>query len=150
MILVKHILEPARKRLAVLSLEASIFEVAQILANQDTHTPLVVVCDSDGIAVGVISSGHVLDALATAGVDAVGFNAGAIMTKPLLTCHVDEYLQQVWAVMTSRTLQCAPILDDGGRAQGVLHARDVAIALIDEVNYEEVLLRDYVMGVGYQ
>ena len=32
----------------------------------------------------------------------------------------------------------------------VLHARDVAIALIDEVNYEEVLLRDYVMGVGYQ
>jgi hypothetical protein len=28
--------------------------------------------------------------------------------------------------------------------------RDVAIALIDEVNYEAVLLRDYVMGVGYQ
>jgi len=25
-----------------------------------------------------------------------------------------------------------------------------AIALIGEVNYEEVLLRDYVMGVGYQ
>jgi hypothetical protein len=32
----------------------------------------------------------------------------------------------------------------------VLHARDVAMALIDEVNGEEVLLRDYVMGVGYQ
>jgi hypothetical protein len=32
----------------------------------------------------------------------------------------------------------------------VLHARDVAMALIDEVNTEEVLLRDYVMGVGYQ
>ncbi len=32
---------------------------------------------------------------------------------------------------------------------GVLHARDVAIALLDEVNYEEILLRDYVMGVGY-
>jgi len=31
-----------------------------------------------------------------------------------------------------------------------VHARDVAIALLDEVNYEEVLLRDYVMGVGYQ
>jgi predicted transcriptional regulator len=59
-------------------------------------------------------------------------------------------LQQVWGVMNSRTLPCAPILDDDGRAQGVVHARDVAIALIDEVNYEEVLLRDYVMGVGYQ
>ena len=148
MILVKHILEPARKRLAMLSREASLFDAARILANRDT--PLVVVCGSDGIAVGVVSSSHLINLLATAGVDALGFNAGAIMTKPLLTCHADEPLQQIWAVMNSRTLPCAPILDDDGRAQGVLHARDVAIALIDEVNYEEVLLRDYVMGVGYQ
>jgi CBS domain-containing protein len=148
MILVKHILEAARKRLAVLSREASLFDAARTLANRDT--PLVVVCDSDGIALGVISSSHVVNALATAGVDALGLNAGAIMTKPLLTCHVDQLLQQVWKVMNSRMLPCAPVLDDDGRAQGVLHARDVAIALIDEVNYEEVLLRDYVMGVGYQ
>ena len=148
MMLVKHVLETAQKRLAVLRMEASIVDAARILTNRDT--PLVVVCDSDGIAVGVISSDHVLNALATAGVDAMGFNAGAIMTKPLLSCHVDEYLQQVWAVMNSNTLPCAPILDDDGRVQGILHARDVAIALIDEVNHEEVLLRDYVMGVGYQ
>jgi CBS domain-containing protein len=147
MILVKHILDSARKRLAVLSREASLFDAARILANRDT--PLVVVCDSDGIAVGVISSSHVIKVLATAGVDALGFNAGAIMAKPVLSC-LDEALQQVWAVMNSRTLPCAPILDDDGRAQGVVHARDVAIALLDEVNYEEVLLRDYVMGVGYQ
>jgi hypothetical protein len=31
-----------------------------------------------------------------------------------------------------------------------LYARDVAIALLAEVNYDEGLLRDYVMGVGYQ
>ena len=150
MVLVKHILEPARKRLAVLSQQASLFDAAQILANQDTQTPLAVVCDSDGIAVGVIAPIHIVNVLATAGVDALGFNAGAIMTKPALTCHIDQALEQVWTVMTSRTLPCAPILDDDGRPQGVLFARDVAIALIDEVNYEEVLLRDYVMGVGYQ
>jgi CBS domain-containing protein len=109
-----------------------------------------VVCDSDGIAVGVIASGHVLNVLASAEADACGLNAGAIMTKPLLTCHPDEYLQQVWAVMNSQTLPCAPILDDEGRPQGVLHARDVAMALIDETNSEELLLRDYVMGIGYQ
>jgi CBS domain-containing protein len=148
MVLVKHILEPARKRLKVLSQEASIFDAARILANRDT--PLVVVCDNDGIAVGVISPSHIVNALATAGADAICLDAGAMMTKPLLTCHVHEPLQQVWAVMNSQTLPCAPILDDDGRAQGVAHARDVAIALLDEVNYEEVLLRDYVMGVGYQ
>jgi len=147
MALVKHVLEAAQKRLALLSREASIVDAARILANRDT--PLVVVCESDGIAVGVISTSHVVNVLATAGVDALGLNAGAIMTKPLLSCHVDEDLQQVWAVMNSRTLPCAPILDHDGRAQGVLHARDVAIALLDEVTYEELLLRDYVMGVGY-
>lgn len=148
MILVKHILEPARKRLAVLSEEASLFDAAKILANRDT--PLAVVCDSDGIAVGVISPSHIVNTLATAGIDAIGFNAGAIMTKPLLSCHIDEALEQVWAVMSSRTLPCAPILDEDGRAQGVLFARDVAIALLNEANYDEELLRDYVMGVGYQ
>jgi len=51
--------------------------------------------------------------------------------------------------MKSRILSCAPILDNDGRPQGVLHARDVALALIGEANYEESLLRDYVMGVGY-
>ena len=148
MLLVKHILEAAQKRLAVLSREASLFDAARILENRDT--PLIVVCDGDGIAVGVIATSHVLKVLATAGGHALDFNAGAIMTKPLLSCHVDEELQQVWAVMNARTLPCAPILDDVGRAQGVLHARDVAIALLDEVNYEELLLRNYVMGVGYQ
>ena len=147
MALVKHILEAAQKRLALLSREASIVDAARILANRDT--PLIVVCDGNGIAVGVISPSHVVNALATAGVDALGLNAGAIMTKPLLSCHVNEDLQQVWAVMNSRTLPCAPLLDDDGRAQGVVHARDVAIALLDEVNYEELLLRNYVMGVGY-
>src|SRR5205807_8842841 len=91
MILVKNILDSARKRLAVLSREASLLDAARILANRDT--PLVVVCDSDGIAVGVISSSHVIKVLATAGVDALGFNAGAIMTKPELSCHVDETLR---------------------------------------------------------
>ena len=148
MLVVKHILDAAQKRLAVLSREASLFDAARILENRDT--PLIVVCDSDGIAVGVIATSHFVKVLATAGADALGFNAGAIMTKPLLSCHVDEELQQVWAVMNSRTLPCALILGDDGRAQGVLHARDVAIALLDEVNYEELLLRNYVMGVGYQ
>ena len=148
MILVKHILEASRRRLVVVSRDASLFDAARILANRDT--PLVVVCDSDGIAIGVISSSHIINVLSTAGADALNFNAGAIMTKPVLSCHIDETLQQVWAVMNSRTLPCAPILDDDGRAQGVVHARDVAIALLEEVNYEELLLRDYVMGVGYQ
>ena len=145
---VKDILEPAQQRLAVVSREASLVEASQVLANP--NTPLAVVCDSDRIAVGVIAPSHIVNALASAGTAALDLSAGTIMTKPVLTCHLDDPLHEVWAVMNSRTLPCAPILDQDGRPQGIIHARDVAMVLLDDVNYEEGLLRDYVMGVGYQ
>jgi CBS domain-containing protein len=52
--------------------------------------------------------------------------------------------------MNARSLRCVPILDDSGRPHGVVHARDLVCALLEEVKEEEALLRDYVLGVGYQ
>ena len=148
MILVQHILEDARRRLAVLSRDALVSEAAGILANP--NTPLAVVCDGQGIAVGVISRINIVKALAWARADAIKMSTGAIMTNPLLSCHVDQPLQRVWETMNARSLRCIPVLDDCGRPQGIVHARDIARALLDEVTEEEVLLRDYVLGVGYQ
>jgi CBS domain-containing protein len=148
MILVQHILENARRRLAVLSRDASLSDAAEILANP--NTPLAIVCDSEGIAVGVVSRTDVVKVLSCAGRDAFNTNAEAIMTQPVLACHVDQTLQSVWETLSARSLRCAPVLDDSRRPQGVVHARDLARALLDEVTNEEVLLRDYVLGVGYQ
>jgi CBS domain-containing protein len=146
--LVKHILEPARGRLVVLSEKALVPDAAQILVNP--NTPLVVVCDQEGIAVGVISRTDIIKLLARAGPEACATNAGAIMTKTLVSCRVEHPLQQVWTDLNAQSLRCAPILDDEGRPLGVVHARDIARALLDEETHEEELLRDYVMGIGYQ
>ena len=148
MILVQHILEDARRRLAVLSREALVSDAAGILANP--NTPLAIVCDGEGIAVGVISKSDIVKALACEGGDAHKMSTGAIMTGSVLSCHVDQALQRVWENMNARSLRSIPILDDSGRPQGVVHARDRARALIDEVTQEEGLLRDYILGVGYQ
>lgn len=148
MVLVKHILESAQRRLALLTGEASLCDAAEILANPTT--PLAVVCDSEGGAAGVISRGDVVKVVATAGVGAWRLNAGAMMTKPVLSCHIDHPLQQVWETMTSRSLRAIPVLDDAGRPLGVVHARDVATALLDELGRDETLLRDYFLGIGYQ
>jgi CBS domain-containing protein len=146
--LVWHILDAARKRLAVLDQEALIPDAAKILANP--NTPLVVVCDRDSIAVGVMSRIDIIKLLARAGTEACDTNAGAIMTRSVVSCHVDQPLQQVWTIMNARALRCAPILDNEGRPQGVVHAREIARALLDEETHEEELLRDYIMGIGYQ
>jgi len=72
------------------------------------------------------------------------------MATSVVSGHVDQPLQEVWTSMNGRSLRCAPILDKDGRPQGVVHARDIARALLDEESHEEELLRDYIMGIGYQ
>jgi hypothetical protein len=50
------------------------------------------------------------------------------------------------------TLDCAPnvpIVDPEYRPIGVLNARDVLEALLEEAEHEEMLLRDYVMSIGH-
>jgi CBS domain-containing protein len=148
MILIEHILDDARKRLAMLSCEAAVHEAAEILMNPDT--PLIVVCDDQGLAVGVISRTNVVKVLADAQAEALSANADTIMTRDVLSFRMHQSLQQVWDVMNARSLRSAPILDDDGRPRGIVHARDIATALLDEVTNEEILLRDYVLGVGYQ
>ena len=132
----------------VLSEQALVPVAARILVNPDT--PLVVVCDQQGIAVGVISRTDIIKLLARVGTEACETNAGAVMTRAMVSCCVEQPLQQVWPILNARSLRCAPILDNEGRPQGVVHARDIARALLDEETHEEELLRDYVMGVGYQ
>jgi CBS domain-containing protein len=148
MVLVQHILGDARKRLAVLRWDARVAQAAEILSNP--QTPLVVVCDSEGRAVGVLSKSNIVKALAGAKGGAVQLSVGDVMTNSVLSCHVDHTLQRVWDSMNAQTVRSVPVLDDSGRPQGVVHARDLARALLNEVDEEEVLLRDYVLGIGYQ
>jgi CBS domain-containing protein len=51
--------------------------------------------------------------------------------------------------MKDRKLKSVPVLDQNARPVGVLNARDLLEALLEEVEHEEVLLRDYVMSIGH-
>jgi hypothetical protein len=57
----------------------------------------------------------------------------------------------VWRLveMKERRLKNVPITDLESRPVGVLNARDALEILLQEVEDEESLLRDYVMCVGY-
>ena len=148
MLFVRHVLEDARRRLAVLNPGASVADAARALA--DRNVPLAIVCDGAGLAVGVISKIDVIERVVHAGNGALDTSAEQIMTAAVFTCRENETLQSVWEAMSTRGLRSAPVLDDCLRPLGVLHARDVVRALLEEVNSEEVLLRDYVLGVGYR
>ena len=71
------------------------------------------------------------------------------MTRTVVSFRPDDPLPEVWTTMKDRRLKNVPILDKDSRPIGVLNARDVLEALLDEVEHEEMLLRDYVMSIGH-
>ena len=75
--------------------------------------------------------------------------ASTVMTQAVVYCRPDSLLHEIWMVMKERHLKNVPILDRESRPIGVLNARDALEALLRELEYQEVLLREYVMCVGY-
>ena len=61
-----------------------------------------------------------------------------------------DLVHDVWLKMQARELKNVPIAGADGRPLGVLNARDALGVLLQDIRYEESLLRDYVMGVGYR
>lgn len=147
MLLVHHLLGEARRRLAVIDGKASIREAAMRLAEEGAS--LLVVCDGDGRAVGIITRTDIVREFGRCGGGAEDLQAQAVMSCPVQGCDEGQSLESLWATMARTTLRNLPVLDAAGRPRGVLHARDVARALVDEAVNEEALLRDYIMGVGY-
>ena len=72
------------------------------------------------------------------------------MTRDVACCQPKDWLRDVWNTMKERQLKNVPITDDSARPIGILNARDALQALMQEVEQEESLLRDYVMCVGYR
>jgi predicted transcriptional regulator len=72
------------------------------------------------------------------------------MSREVTFCQPDDELRDIWTVIHQRSLKNIPVVDPESKPVGVLNARNVLQALLEDVQYEEQLLRDYVMGVGYR
>jgi CBS domain-containing protein len=145
---VERMLPIAHNRLVTIRDDAPLIEAATLL--RDLDRDLVVVCNSDGLLVGVITKTDVVRQISHCNGAGCMTAASSVMTRAVVLCRPDDRLNEVWSVMKERHLKHVPIVDQEVRPLGVLNARDALEALLEEVEYEEVLLRDYVMCVGYR
>jgi CBS domain-containing protein len=145
--LVETILDTSQKKLVTIKHTAPVVEVARLLARKEAN--LVVVCDPTGIVAGVVAKTDIVRQVSTC----QGFNCTApvssMMTRTVLTCHGEDFLKDVWSTMKSYGLKHIPIVDGTSKPIGLAIARDVLVRLMEDVEYEEQLLRDYVMCIGY-
>lgn len=144
--LVKNLLPAARERLVTIVDDAPLIQAAKLLR---TGTDLVVVCGSAGLLVGVITKTDVVSQISHCQGASCITAASLVMTRDVVVCQPGDWLREVWSTMKERGLKNIPITDQDSRPVGVLNARDALEVLLEEVENEESLLRDYVMCVGY-
>ena len=138
----------ARSRLLTVGAEALLVDVAALLSS--AQISVVVVCDAAGTAMGIITETVLVKRLGLGQANFFTTHAAEVMTREITVCALDEVLADVLAMMHTRGLIHVLLVDADNRALGVVNARDGLRALLAAGNHEEELLRNYVMGIGYQ
>ena len=135
-----------KARLMVIDASAAVQAAALSLSKPGIG--LVVVCDENGAAAGVLSKSDLIRHLTSQRSPAPP--ASALMTSPIVSCGPQDDLHAVYQTMASRSLQNLPVLDVGAKPIGILDIRDAMRALFREEEVEEQMLFNYVTGVGYR
>jgi CBS domain-containing protein len=147
-LLVAGIEETARARLLTVAADALLVEVAALLSSAPIS--VVVVCDAAGAALGVITETTLVRRLGLGQADFFTTQARDVMATAFTACAPTDRLAEVLAMMHAQGLVHVLLLQPDRHPIGVLNARDGLRALLAAGNHEEALLRNYVMGVGYQ
>ncbi|TPL99713.1 CBS domain-containing protein [Mesorhizobium sp. B2-3-10] len=135
-----------KARLMVIDASAAVQAAALSLSKPGIG--LVVVCDDNGAAAGVLSKSDLIRHLTSR--ESPAPPASALMTSPIVSCGPQDDLHTAYQTMASRSLQNLPVLDVGAKPIGVLDIRDAMRALFREEEVEEQMLFNYVTGVGYR
>jgi predicted transcriptional regulator len=145
---VESILSIAQQRMMTVKVGASLVEASNRLL--DTHRALLVVCSGDGVMVGVITKTDIVRQVALSHGVVENIQISMVMTKTVTSCRSEDNLYDVLTLMKSRGFVHIPVVDENCRPLGVVNARDALQALLRELQDEDLILRAYVMGVGYQ
>jgi CBS domain-containing protein len=146
--LVSVIQAVARSRLLTVPADAHLVEVAALLSS--AQISVVVVCSDAGKVLGIITETMLVRQLGLGQADFFTTRADAVMKRENRTCGLQDLLSEVVAKMHEQGLIHMLLVDADNKPLGVVNARDALRALLSAGNQEEALLRNYVMGVGYQ
>ena len=137
-----------RDRLATIRHDALLIDAAKQLSRAKIN--LVVVCNDDETLAGVITKTDLVRQIGVCRGSACTAAASSVMTSDVTSCRRTSWLADVWKTMRERGLKHVPVINDAGQPLGVLYARDALQALLTESESEELLLREYVLGIGYR
>lgn len=148
MTLVQSILPAAGKRLVTIPVAAPLVEAARLLS--EMNTSLLVVCSQDGLMAGVVTKSDVVKQISHCQGCSCTTMVAEVMTTDVVACRPEQSLQDAWLLMKDARLKQIPVSNGAREPLGLLYAHDALEVLMREVESEELLLRDYIMGIGYR
>ena len=138
---VREILSAKGGRVVTIRPDATVATAVHRLALERVGA-LVVSEDGSAIA-GILSERDVVGALAEqgAGILAVDFRVGDLMTRRVVTCRPEDQVKTVMAEMTRRRVRHLPVVENG-RLVGIVSIGDIVKSRLEEMELETLVLRD--------
>ena len=100
-----------------------------------------VVVEDKGAVIGIFSERDLVKLLALEGQDALPEPLRKAMTSPVITCRLDDRLDQVMAMMTQRHVRHMPVME-GQKLRGMISIRDLVRHRLAEKELEAATLLD--------
>lgn len=110
------------------------------------HIGALMICDTDGSLVGIVSERDILTRVVAAERDAADTLVAEIMTTSVLTCEPDTRLEEVRKVMREQRIRHLPVIEDG-KIRGMVSIGDLNFAEAETLVETIRSLEAYIAGV---
>jgi CBS domain-containing protein len=133
----------AAKRGDVVCIEpnAQLATAAAVLAQKKIGA--LVVVGAERRVIGIVSERDIVRALAEHGGEALTRQIGQTMTRDVVTCSVNESIDQVMSLMTAGKFRHLPVVENDSLI-GIVSIGDVVKNRLQEIENESQALREYI------
>ena len=138
---VRDILQIKGSQVHSIGPDQSVFDAVTVL--MEHRIGALLVRDGTGAVVGVISERDVLRECLRRSTALGDIAVRDAMTRDLIVCVLDDDIGYAMSVVTKNRVRHLPVMDGNGVA-GMISIGDLVKASLDEVQYENRYLRDYI------
>ena len=143
---VEQLRSKARERLITIADDAPLIQAAALLRS---GSDLVIVCNSAGFLAGVITKTDIVSQISHCQGASCITAVALVMNERGCALPANQLSARRLGTNERARPEKRPGRRPRVRPLGLLHARDILQGLLNKSEYEEALLRDYVMGLGY-
>ena len=139
--LIAQILSQKGDQVYAIAGEATLAQAARDLT--DKRVGCIVVLDADGEMIGIHSERDIVRQLAERGAPCLNDTVASVMSRSVITLHVDETVDAGLSRMTDRRIRHLPVVREG-RLIGLVSIGDLVKRKIEEVEVEAAAMRAYI------